>query len=133
MSELVLILRVAVALIFGSPEVCVSTIFGYPGDQWAGGNALLLKRPVNSRDLGIAHRTLPLGSEVLVYSQRTHRVSWAVVIDRGPYGAMYDGRWRLKKRRSDPGVWRGCADLTPRVARRLGHDGWDRIAVYQLW
>lgn len=117
----------------GDPETCVSTIFGTPGDKHAGGNALLLDRPVNGDDVGIAHRTLPLGSVVLVHNMRTNKSALGVVLDRGPYGAMHKGRWYVKKRRSDPGKWRGCADNTPAMADKIGHDGWDRVSIYVLY
>lgn len=112
------------------PESCMATKFGYPGDKHAGGNALYLKRPVNSRDVGIAHRTLPLGSWVLV--SHGDRAILAQVIDRGPYGAMHRGKWRVKKRRSQPGRWRGCADLTSRAAELLEHDGWGRVKIWRV-
>jgi hypothetical protein len=113
-------------------ERCISTVFGYRGDEWVGGKALFLKRRADpERDIGIAHRRLRLGSWVYVKHLRTKKVVRAQVIDRGPYGAMHRGRWVLKRRRSDPGKWRGCADLTPLAAKMIGHDGWDRVAIYK--
>lgn len=113
-------------------EICSSTIFGQPGDKWAGGDALYLGRPVNRHDEGIAHRTLPLGSRVLVRNLRTGKSTYATVIDRGPYGAIYRGKWVLKKRARHPGTWRGCADLTPRTAQNIGHNGREQVAVTPL-
>jgi hypothetical protein len=117
----------------GKPyQKCNSTIFGYRGDRWAGGKALYLKRKVDpKKDIGIAHRRLPLGSWVYVKHLRTRKRVRAQVIDRGPYGAMHNGKWLIKRRRSDPGKWRGCADLTPLAAKMIGHDGWDRVAIYR--
>jgi hypothetical protein len=115
-----------------STEICSSTIFGQPGDKWAGGNALYLRRPVNRHDEGIAHRTLPIGSRVLVRNIRTGKASTATVIDRGPYGAIHRGKWVLKKRAHHKGRWRGCADLTPRTARLIEHNGREQVAVTPL-
>ncbi len=126
MTSLLQILAAVWGVLTGSPERCVSTIFGYPGDRWAGGNALLLKRPVNDSDFGVAHRTLPLGSKVLVCRDTC---ALATVIDRGPYGAMHEGSWVLKRRKSDPGVWRGCLDTTPALAKALKHQGFDKVSV----
>lgn len=113
-------------------EICSSTIFGQPGDKWAGGDALYLRRPVNRHDEGIAHRTLPLGSRVVVRNLRTQQSAIATVIDRGPYGAVHKGKWVLKKRSRHPGKWRGCADLTPATAQAIGHNGRERVEVRPL-
>jgi len=42
-----------------------------------------------------------------------------VILDHGPYGAVHEGSWVVKKKRSDPGRWRGCGDLSYPVAREL--------------
>jgi hypothetical protein len=120
------------ASLAGAPdERCSSTIFGQPGDKWAGGNALALGRPVAPDDIGIAHRRLPLRSVVLLRNERTGRATLATVLDRGPYGAtMPDGSWGLKRRHSEPGAWKGCADLTPRAASILEHDGRDPVSIW---
>ena len=91
----------------GGGEVCIASVFASKGDKWAGGVAPYLKRKVRPSDWGVAHRTLPLGSKVKVINLRTKRSTIARVIDRGPYGAIYRGKWRVKKRKTDPGVWRG--------------------------
>lgn len=133
MIELVLSL---LSVLSTAPDAkCSSTIFGYKGDKWSGGNALYLARPVNSSDIGIAHRRYPLGSRVLVYLPRTNRHVVATVIDRGPYGAIApDGTWFVKagKNRYKPGRFRGCADLTPKLARLLQHKGRERIHIWRL-
>lgn len=119
--------------LLGPPETCNSTFFGTPGDKWAGGDALYLRRPINDRDVGIAHRSLKLGSAVVIVHARTGLFTVAQVVDRGPYGAIHpDGHWYVKKRKAWPGKWRGCADLTPRTARLIGHDGWDRVHVFPV-
>ena len=75
--------------VLGKPEVCTSTIFGMDGDGLAGGNARLLRRPIDPEtDMGIAHRSLPLGSLVIVEIPAKQTWAFAVVIDRGPYGRV---------------------------------------------
>ncbi len=127
MAALLYLLRI---LLSGTPESCIATQFGQPGDKWAGGNALLLKRPVSSVDLGIAHRTRPLGSFVVVQNVATSQIAVGRVIDRGPYGADLEGSWVLKRHRSEPGKWRGCVDLTPALGQAIGHNGREPV---RLW
>jgi hypothetical protein len=75
----------------------------------------------------VAHRSLPCGTVVKVTSPRTKRSTLAVVIDRGPFGALHKGRWRIKVRASDPGVWRGELDLSPGTAKAIGHNGFEIV------
>ncbi len=119
-------------LLLATTLACNATIFGYPGDKWAGGDALALKRPVNPTDMGIAHRTWPLGTTVMVYNPRTKLFAVGTVIDRGPYGAMHKGKWVLKRKRRDPGKWRGCVDLTPALAKAVQHNGYEKVRVWRL-
>ena len=134
-----------IAMLMGTPETCNSTQFGYEGDKYAGGRALHLGRPVNPEtDVGIAHRTLPLGSQVLLHVPKRGTWTVAVVIDRGPYGRIdangdwYNGAsdWKRCRRKKDcypkGSRWNGCADLTPRAGTFLSHDGWERIEVYPV-
>lgn len=128
-----IVIAFILALFTADVKSCQSTIFGQPGDEWAGGNALYLGRKINQSDLGIAHRWWPLGSTVIVQHTRTGRMAVARVLDRGPYGATDEnGDWTLKLKQSDPGRWRGCADLTPALARLIGHDGFDRVRLWRI-
>lgn len=112
-------------------EKCITTMFGSPGDKWAGGPTACLGIPVNGMLLGIAHRRLPCGALVRVENVRTGRSIVVPVVDRGPYGAtQVDGSWAVKRRPEDPGIWRGCADLTPLTGMLIGHDGWDVAHLY---
>ena len=111
-------------------QVCMSTVFGHTGDKHAGGNTILLKRPVEPGDMGIAHRTLPMGSTVAVQNTKTGMIAIGKVIDRGPYGAILDGSWLIKRKPTDPGKWRGCVDLTPDMAKAIGHKGFDTVRVF---
>lgn len=128
-------------------EECIATIFAQPGDKHAGGRSPWLRRRVRPTDLGIAHRTRPLGSWVRVTNLRTGKSARVRVIDRGPFGrtdrngSWYNGasEYRTCRRRGfgleDPACYRsksrfvGCADLTPAVARRIGHNGKERVQV----
>lgn len=110
-------------------ETCLSTTFGGVDDRYAGGRALYLGRHVTERDIGIAHRTLPGGSRVLV--RKGWRFVVASVIDRGPYGCVdARGRWGVCRRPDKRRPYRGCADLTRRTASILGHDGRDVVTLY---
>jgi len=123
-------------------EQCQGTVFGYPGDRLAGGRALWLRRRVRPGDVGIAHRSLELGSSVLVLNERTRRAIVVRVIDRGPYGATVDGQWinyapryrtqhRLTRKAGRGRIrYRGCVDLTPRAAKLLGHNGRERVVLF---
>ncbi len=116
---------------------CPSTVFGHADDKWKGGKALYLKREVNAEDLGVAHRSLPLGTYVIL--QNKNKVAVTQVIDRGPYGAIVPDEefsedrkcrvlksgkvWCLKLKKEDPGEWRGCLDITPAAGKAIGHKG----------
>jgi hypothetical protein len=109
----------------------MATTFGQPGDKWVGGKAIALGRRVNGQDVGIAHRTLPMGHTALLCLPRTLRCLRAPVIDRGPYGALLGQRWVIKRRARDPGKWRACVDLTPAASKALGHNGLEpAIVIY---
>jgi hypothetical protein len=113
------------------PETCIATIFAQPGDKHAGGRSPWLRRRVRPTDLGVAHRTRPLGSWVKVTNLRTGKSARVRVIDRGPYGKVdARGRWfngaRYPRRR---GRYRGCVDLTVATARRIDHNGFERIRI----
>lgn len=116
--------------------VCLATQFGHPGDGHGGRTPTVLTgNPVTANDIGIAHRTWPVGSVVLVTNLRTKKSMLAVVIDRGPYGKLdADGNWfNARKERDREGVYRGCADLTPMLAKLIGHNQKERVKLQLLW
>ncbi len=120
-------------------QVCMSTVFGYPGDGHGGRtNTILHKRPVRADDVGIAHRTLPMGSKVRVMNLRTGLSAVGVVLDRGPYGKKdAKGVWfnsrQPKSNRARKGRYLGCADLTPTMGKLIRHNmGRDRIRIERL-
>lgn len=125
----------ALLLASGDAQVCMSTQFGAPGDGYGGRTPTRLTgRPVTSSDVGIAHRDWPIGASIRVGHIASGRTSRAVVIDRGPYGKLdAKGRWFNGARdRKRSGTWRGCADLTPALARRIGHRGRDWIYIRRI-
>lgn len=115
-------------------EVCLSTQFGHIGDGYGGRTpTIYYDRPVSAEDLGIAHRDFPIGSTVRVTNIRTGISQEVLVIDRGPYGKLdSNGKWfNGQKERNREGTYRGCADLTPRLARILRHNGKDTVRI--IW
>lgn len=119
--------------------LCMATIFGYPGDKHGGRTpTLLTKSPVTPADVGIAHRTWPIGARVRVTLVRTGKSAVGVVLDRGPYGKKdKDGVWfnsrQPRSNRKRWGRYLGCADLTPAMGKLIGHNGGrDRVRIEKL-
>ena len=88
------------------------TIYRVDKATWYGpgfyGNTTACGKTLTQETLGVAHRTLPCGTEVsILYNGRTITVP---VIDRGPYS---HANW----------------DLTSETAERLGFSGTDEIGV----
>ena len=133
-------------------ESCMSTTFGGPGDKWAGQKYHCLNIPTKTKGVrGVAHRWLPCDTEVTITNRRTGLTTTAPVIDHGPYGALLpkgakcpsqadgrcverDGRlWYVKRKKAWPGEYRGCLDITKKVADEIDHDGWEMIDItYKL-
>jgi hypothetical protein len=113
----------------------------WAGDRFTSHKALCADgTPVTVERCHIAHRSWPLGSKVRVCSRKTGRCALSFVGDRGPFGACNHqgmnprtfscrGRWLVKIRRSDPGVWRGIADLSRCVWKKIGGPGMQRIRL----
>ena len=140
------ILKLLIWLLGQPAQVGLGTIFD-PGsdlDPLGGSGILACQGQVRrhqgpgawqrARRVGIAHRTLPCGQAVLVCLVRTGRCIRAVVVDRGPFGALDGrGRWRLARRTLPAGwTWRGLVDLLPGPARKLGHNGLEPVLVVPL-
>lgn len=75
-----------------------------------------VRRDLKLADHGIAHRTLPCKSKVLIVNLQNGRSTWAKVVDRGPYGRNRHG-------------FRGVVDLLPSVDRAIKARGNARVAV----
>lgn len=99
------------AWISSSVHVGVATRFSAHGDPWNPRPFLAcLRRDLDdSRDMLVAHPTLPCRSEVVVCIPRTGRCRRAVVGDRGPR--------------------RAAIDLSPRLSRELRHNGME-VAIF---
>jgi len=124
-------------MIFLIMQVCLSTQFGHIGDGYGGRTPTVLNnRPVSKTDMGIAHRTWKMGSWVRVKNLRTGKTALAQVIDRGPYGKTdAEGNWfnsRKPGNRDRVGKYRGCADLTPALAKAIGHNGKELVKITLL-
>lgn len=136
-----------------SPQVCFATVFGTPGDKWAGGPAACTQKEIadhrESETMGIAHRTLPCGSKVKITNPRNGKTAKAVVVDRGPYGAGTPGHdWYVKRKKDEPPPnhvcrkindpeclprkWRGCVDLLPAVGKKIGLKGRGEVLLEVL-
>lgn len=113
----------------------------WPGDGHSG-KTCADGKPFTKERCHIAHRTWPLGRRVRVCSKKTRRCALSFVGDRGPFGACDKkgirrnhacrGRWLLKIRRTDPGTWRGIADLSRCVAEKIGVRGLQRVRLELL-
>jgi hypothetical protein len=124
------LLTALVMLFLGQPApACNASIFGDEDDEMKGGEAVCLHRDLRPDDIGIAHRDLPCGTRVRLRNPRTGREVVAKVVDHGPYGAKVGKRWVIKRKASDPGIWRGCVDLTSRAARMIGHNGFEPVIL----
>lgn len=95
--------------------------YGTPGDRWDNGElACRVSRDTADRE-GVAHRSLPCGTRLVICARRCGR---AVVTDRGPYGATDGHRYRVQTRGPLPGWhYRGDLDLRQGVARSIGYRG----------
>lgn len=104
--------------------------FGWHSDAMRGGDAACIHREIRPTDIGVASRDLPCGSRIVITNIRTGLSTNAIVIDHGPYGAVYKGRWVLKRRETDRGEWRGILDLSLGAARRIQHNGFEPVFFY---
>lgn len=116
------------------PQPCLGTIFGFEGDKYAGGEAVCVHRKIRPNERGIALRDAPCGTRYKLTNPDNGRVTYAKVMDHGPYGALIKDRrgkvrWGIKRREQDPGDWRGCVDMSVQVAKDLHHDGLGPVIV----
>jgi rare lipoprotein A len=81
---------------------------GLYGNKTASGQIL------TPQTIGIAHKTLPLGSQVKLTDPRTKKTLTVPVVDRGPY------------------VGDRQADLTDATAKKLGYKGWKDYGVRNI-
>ncbi len=135
------------------PEMGLASRYGYPGDQYenfkqpyACHGSLTKKwgkeRYEEALKTGVAHRTLPCGTKVLICKTKkaslsTHdkSVIWpctsAIVVDRGPYGTLnQQGLWHRRSKLQPGERWRGIVDLLPPVAAKLGVRGLEKVVIW---
>lgn len=105
------------------------TRFADRHDRHSGGVSRCLGRRVQPDDWGVAVRGGRCGQLYRVTNLRTGLSVVAPKVDSGPYGAMHQGEWVLKRRRADPGVWRGIVDATPPVFAALEARSFDRVEL----
>ena len=114
----------------------------WPGDGHSG-KVCADGKPFTPQRCHIAHRTWPLGRAVRVCSLTTGRCTTSYIGDRGPFGAcdkkgqkkgsyICRGRWLIKIRHKDPGTWRGIADLSRCVWRKIGGPGMQKVTITLL-
>ena len=124
MMTLIAVSHILLLALLGSPQVMTeegrAAVYGHAGDRMAGGPLACSGKRLTQSDLVCAHRTLPCGTPVLIFSLRTGRVATCRVLDRGPFGArLTSGKYVIKKRSSQKGTWRGVVDMAPAVAGML--------------
>ena len=89
----------------------IASVYGFPGDKYAGGAQTASGEKMNPDTFTAAHRTLPFGTKVRVTHRRTGSSVVVRINDRGPFIA---GR---------------VIDLSPKAAAALGFSG---LAPVQL-
>ena len=99
--------------------VAEATPFALVGPTSAYGPGLYKNKTASGQVLtpdtiGIAHKTLPLGSQVRLTDPRTKKSIQVPVIDRGPY------------------VGNRQADLTDATVKRMGYKGWKDYGVRNI-
>ena len=119
-------------------------------EEMAGDVFHCLSREVDNTTFGVAHRTLPCGTIVLIVNIRNGRTVRAPVIDRGPYRAVprscskaragrYPSQkcWKMGKtivsavlKESNPWAFGNIVDLTPPVARKLRLRGKEPVLLF---
>lgn len=127
---------------FSQPiDLGLAARYGYPGDKLAGKKEfacqdILIKKLGKKHwnemlARGVAHRTLPCGTDVVICSRHSYRCTLATIVDRGPFGALDEkGRWHRRRRLGPKEHWRGILDLLPRPAKVLGIMGVQNVVVW---
>lgn len=78
--------------------------------------AACLHRDLNDKkDIGVASRSLPCNSRLLICLPRTGKCANATVVDRGPYGKKKNGQFRAD------------LDLTIGLKTALKHNGYEGV------
>ena len=127
------ILTALLALILGGNATTATRYADTPRDE--GGTPACARRIARDdyrrlHSIRCAHRTIPCGTVLRVWSPSTGRVATCAVLDRGPWGLRQRARGirartespaaLLRLARRDPGAFRGDLDISPVPARALG-------------
>jgi hypothetical protein len=128
------------ASIFYPVEKTNNGILACGGGKWEDKNLPLCAY----RNMGTPKENkLDCGSWVLIKNERTGKEAWCKVLDRGPYGKIdEDGNWfngateykeaKAEGRSQKKGRWRGIIDMSPAVAKKIGHNGMEKVTV-KFW
>lgn len=139
---------IAMTIAATSPQSCTTTLYGhlatdtYPSNGRPIGFAdSLAKEPTiwfqrSARlDEGLAHRTLPLGTWVVMENPFTHEQGVFRVTDRGPYSKVDPATHKpfTDVRNARPEVpYSGCFDISYLAGVVLKHSGRQRIRYWVL-
>lgn len=119
LPQLVQILQLLALL--GNVQHGIGTVFSAHGDPQNPNPHLACTHydMDDDKDVVVAHRTLRCGARVAVCLPRTGKCVFAVVADRGPYGKRPDGSYTA------------IVDMSPRLAKMLGHNGYEQVVVVE--
>lgn len=93
-------------------------VYAQPGDRWDNGQ---LACPGVPSPYGVAHRTLPCGTRVVLCYRG--RCVTSLVVDSGPWGATDGKRYRTMPKLLPGWAYRGQMDIRAGTARALGFRG----------
>lgn len=133
----------SILLTFHLYQQGLASIYGYPGDRyetfWQDPACKSKIQSTLGKETwaeyfknGIAHRTLPCGTKVLICNKTHTKCIDAYVVDRGPYGAIdKNGKWHVRKKLQENERYRGIADLRPEIATMLNFSGLETVFIYK--
>ncbi len=136
-----------IALLLGFSQTPVdaglAARYGYPGDRYAGKpqyacQSVLAKQVgdeswQNMLRHGVAHRSLPCGTPLIICTKKENLCTKAWVVDRGPFGAVdAKGRWHARKHLKRGERWRGILDLLPGPAKALELTGLKYVYMFKV-
>ncbi len=142
--ELAEIVAMTIAAL-GAPQSCHSTMYGhlatdvYPSngriigysDSTDGIKTIWFQRSPRL-DVGVAHRTLPVGSWIIVENPFTGDRDVFRVIDRGPYAKRVGGKMITDVKGSHSEPYASCLDITYLAGVKLRHSGSQRIRMWPV-
>jgi hypothetical protein len=136
-------LLLAISLVAGVKAGNASR-YGFAGDAYDNVGTFACKRNLESRygkrqwekmrNHGVAHRTLPCGTNLGVCLARTGLCTSAYVVDRGPWGTLNPkGEWHQRTGRVPAGEhYRGELDLLPGTYSAIGLVGIEKVLYWSI-